>query len=196
MGSLTVSSSAPSVYSKYILMNVVLINNAGIATIDRKAYTDTHQSLSALREQYNVILNTNLTSVAVVTTAFLPLLRASPSPKVINITSGFASITVRLKAGSFPSRAAVYASSKVGMNGMTVQMQVAERDVPEDVPKIKYYVVQPGLLKTAFTGFREGARDPRDGAEVVTRLVMDEEGKYEKGMYWQFEKGEMLEVPW
>ena len=194
MESLTVNRSLRPVSRDAYLQKLVLINNAGIATIDRRAYTQTHESLSALREHYNVVLNTNLTSVAVVTTAFLPLLHVSNSPKVINITSGLASMTVQLKG--VPFRAAVYGSSKVGMNGVTVHMQVAERDLPEDVPRIKYYTVQPGLLKTAFTGFREGTRDPREGAEVITRLVMDKEGKYEGGMYWQFEKGEMLEVPW
>lgn len=64
----------------------VLINNAGI--IRRPPPGD----LSALRTAFNEVLDTNLTSVAVVTEAFTPLLRKSTDPKVINVSSGLGSI--------------------------------------------------------------------------------------------------------
>ena len=98
----------------------VLINNAGILI---RAPED---DLPALRQAYNTMLNTNLTSVAILTTAFLPLLHKSPDPKVINITSGLGSIanTLTKKMGRLPS----YGASKVGMNGLTAHMQTAEND--------------------------------------------------------------------
>lgn len=30
----------------------------------------------------------------------------------------------------------------------------------------------------------------------MTQLVLDDEGKYPGGTYWQFEEGEMREVAW
>lgn len=57
----------------------VLINNAGTAHLPG-------DSLSSLRASYSSTFNTNIASVACLTTGFLPLLkRSSPSPRVINI---------------------------------------------------------------------------------------------------------------
>lgn len=99
---------------------LALINNPGIGSRRRKR----DDSLTALRDVYNGIPNTNLTSVAVVTAAFLPHLQASKSPKVVHISSGLGSIESQLtkKLG----RGASYGSSKVGMNGVAVHMHVAE----------------------------------------------------------------------
>lgn len=177
----------------------MLVNNAGIGFIGRKPDV----TLSDIRNTYNDVFNVNMTSVAVVTTAFLPLLHAAKSPKVINITSGLGSMTINLKKKI--GRSVPYGASKVGLNGLSVHMQIAENDRIEreeaegkgkSEGRIRYFVVQPGLLKTAFTGFMPHAKDPKDGAEVVTRLALDDEGIYSGGTYWEFESGEMREVPW
>ena len=54
---------------------------------------------------YTDVLNVNLTSVAVVTHAFMPLLYKSTDPKVISITSGLGSMTNALtkKMGRAPA---------------------------------------------------------------------------------------------
>jgi hypothetical protein len=79
-----------------------------------------------------------------------------------------------------------------------VQIQATENDraKKEGAIGVEYYVVAPGLLKTAFTLFREGTKDPKDGAEVVMKIMLDEEGKYSDGKYWQFKDSEMSEVDW
>jgi NAD(P)-dependent dehydrogenase (short-subunit alcohol dehydrogenase family) len=175
----------------------VLINNAGILI---RAPED---DLPALRQAYNTMLNTNLTSVAVLTTAFLPLLHKSPDPKVINITSGLGSIanTLTKKMGRFPP----YGASKVGMNGLTAHMQTAENDriAAEEVKgegikegRIKYYAVAPGLLKTALTAFHGLGKDPKEGTGAVIRLMEDQEGKYPAGTQWEFVEEGMRVVPW
>lgn len=177
--------------------HIVLINNAGILGKAQE------ESLSALRASYNEVLNTNLTSVAILTTAFMPLLHRSADPKVINVTSGLGSITNTLtkKMGRFPT----YGSSKIGMNGATVHMQTAENDriaalveKGEEIKetRVRFYVVQPGVLKTAFTRYVAWGKDPKDGAEVVVRLLLDSEGTYDGGTYWEFEDGKMKQVPW
>lgn len=175
--------------------STVLINNAGIL---RRPPSD--NNLSGIREIYNEMLNVNLTSVAVITTAFTPLLYKSPDPKVINVSSGLGSIqnTLTVKMG----RNVPYGTSKIGLNGLTAHMQVAENDRvqanPEGrKPKIRYFAVAPGVLKTAFTNYAIG-KDPVDGAEVVVRLLGDKEdgSKFEGGSYWEFVDGEMRVVPW
>lgn len=173
---------------------VVLINNAGILRAPGGGLAD-------IRAAYNEILNTNLTSIAVMTIAFKPLLHKSTDPKVINITSGLASMQNALtkKMGRFPS----YGTSKVGLNGLTVHMQIeendrieAEKETLSGRPRIRFYVAAPGLLKTAFTGFWEMGKDPALGAEVVYHLATDDKHTYEGASQWEFEEGEMRRVPW
>ena len=175
----------------------VLINNAGILTVIPD------YSLPTLRKTTNDMLNANLTSVAVLSTAFLSLLHNAPKPKVINITSGLGSIANTLTKKM--ARYAPYGITKVGVNGLTAHMQVFENDriaaeeaegKAKENGKIGYYSVAPGLLNTAFTHYSAMGKDPKIGAEVVVRLINDEKGVYEAGSQWEFEDGEMKRVPW
>jgi hypothetical protein len=107
-----------------------------------------------------------------------------------------------------------YSVSKAGVNALTIEMQkgedvmLKEREEGErggseggngiGKRKTRFWAVNPGFCKTAFNAFR-GTRDPVEGAEVVVRLVLDEEGVYGKGGFWQWEEGEeggMRVVPW
>jgi len=186
----------------------VLVNNAGI--IIQPPFNNTgitldppvNESLTSYRKMFQIHCETNLTSVAVVTEAFKPLLYKSTDPKVVSVSSGLGSITNTLtkKMGRAPS----YGASKIGMNGLTAHLQTQESDRiqaetekgEKGNPKIRFYVVAPGALKTAFSGYYPGLKDPKDGAEVITQLVVDEKGTYEGGSYWEFVEGEMKKVPW
>jgi len=77
---------------------------------------------------------------------------------------------------------------------LTVEMQKTE-DAREGGGKVEFYAANPGHCKTAFNGYR-GTKHPKDGAEVVVRLVDAERGGFKKGGYWEFEEGAMREVPW
>ena len=187
------------------LIPPVLINNAGIISIIPDF------SLPSLRKCCNEMLDVNLTSAACVATAFQGLLRKSPHPKVINLTSGLGSMqnTLTTKMARYPP----YGISKVGINGLTVHMQVMENDRIADEQqqavdgkpgaasqgsRIDYYSAAPGLLNTAFTHYAAYGKDPKLGAEVIVRLVGDdgEKAKYEGGTQWEYEDGEMKTVPW
>ncbi|KAL8736132.1 MAG: hypothetical protein Q9181_002522 [Wetmoreana brouardii] len=148
-----------------------LINNAGILTIIPDF------SLPTLRKTCNDMLNVNLTSAAVVSTAFQGLLRKAQRPVVVNITSGLGSIenTLTKKMARYPP----YGITKVGINGLTGHLQVMENDrvadeeangKPTQGSKINYFSVAPGLLNTAFThysalgqGHEQSNRTPRPG---------------------------------
>ncbi|KAH0359253.1 NAD(P)-binding protein, partial [Aureobasidium melanogenum] len=155
----------------------VLINNAGIAAVPSP-------DLSDYRQVYNSILDTNVTSVGLMTTLLLPLLLKSPNPKVINISSGRASIT-RLTSGDLPATVSVpYSVSKVALNVMTLEMAKAE-------PRATFYLANPGHCKTAFNEYK-GKKDPLVGAEVVANLVY---GDFKSG-FWHNDGGEMEMMPW
>lgn len=91
--------------------------------------------------------------------------------------------------------------SKAGLNGLTAHLQTGENKriasgaPAASAPLIRFYAVAPGVLKTAFTGFQVG-KPPQLGAQVVMQLLGDEEGTYPGGTQWQFENGEMMQVPW
>ncbi|KAK6000876.1 hypothetical protein QM012_002959 [Aureobasidium pullulans] len=154
----------------------VLINNAGIAMVP-------NPDLSDFRQVNNSILDTNITSVGFATTLLLPLLLKSQNPKVINISSGRASIT-RLTSGDLPATVSVpYSVSKVALNVMTLEMAKAE-------PKVTFYLANPGHCKTAFNGYK-GKKDPLLGAEVAANLV---HGDYKSG-FWHNDGGEMEMMP-
>lgn len=149
------------------------------------------------------MLDVNLTSAACVSTAFQGLLRKASLPKVINITSGLGSIqnTLNKKMARYPP----YGISKVGINGLTAHMQVMENDriegeqaggKPSEGSKINYYSVAPGLLNTGFTHYAAHGKDPKLGAEVIVRIIADENLEYEGGIQLEFENDEMRVVPW
>jgi NAD(P)-dependent dehydrogenase (short-subunit alcohol dehydrogenase family) len=149
-----------------------------------------------LRDSFNATFNANVTSVAAVTSVFLPLLRLSSNPRVIHVSSGRASLQ-RSTGGKLPPTAAVsYSISKVALNALTIEQQKTENArAAEDGVKVDFYTVNPGHCKTAFNGWR-GLKDPLDGAEVIVRLVMAVKGEWKAGSFLEFEEGKMREVPW
>jgi NAD(P)-dependent dehydrogenase (short-subunit alcohol dehydrogenase family) len=143
--------------------------------------------LSDFRQTYTQIFDINITSVGLTTNLFLQLLKSSPSPQVINVSSGRASVS-RVTSGKNSSLVVIpYSVSKLALNMMTYEMARAE-------PDVVYHLANPGHCKTAFNGYR-GVKDPVDGAKVVVELVCAEKGVYAGG-FWEVEEDGMKVVPW
>ncbi|TLD24546.1 NAD(P)-binding protein [Venturia nashicola] len=115
----------------------ILINVAGLYYLwDDKPFSD--QSADDLVEHFRV----NVVGPFTVSKAFLPSLSLSPSAKVINISSDFASI-----AGGNAS----YRISKAGVNQLTKNMAV---DLEKSgKTNIKTLAVHPGYVATKMTGY-------------------------------------------
>ena len=163
----------------------ILINNAGTAILE------TSTTPSNIASSYAATFATNVTGVALVTSAFLPLMKSSsPDPRVINISSARASLHLSTTGDLPPSRCISYGVSKTALNALTVEYAKAE-------PRVRFYAASPGRCRTAFNGFR-GPKDPLDGAKVVVELVMAEGEKYGSGTFWEMEggDGEARRVPW
>ncbi|KAF3481810.1 short chain dehydrogenase/reductase family protein [Arthroderma uncinatum] len=191
-----IAAAVRYVETKYGRLDV-LVNNAGFVRLNEH-----NTELSAIRATFNEYMNVHVTSVAVITHAFTPLLHRSISPRVINVSSGLGSITNVLsprRMGRIPS----YGASKVGMNGLTAHLQVAENDRVADTgpendsrPRIRFFISNPGVLKTSFSNYVAWGKDPLTGAESIVQLLGDDEGKFDHGMQWEFEDGEMRIVSW
>ncbi|WP_083650676.1 SDR family oxidoreductase [Corynebacterium sp. CNJ-954] len=135
----------------------VLVNNAGIGgRTDDGAQDPTSLDLDVLR----TVLETNVYEVVRLTNAMLPLLYASPPPRIVNMSSDMGSLA--LQTG--PQMAA-YAPSKTMLNSITAQYARRLADT-----NVVVNAACPGLVATDFTS-HSGDRAPEDGAAIAIRLA-------------------------
>ena len=140
----------------------ILVNNAGISgDVD----TPDRQDVDTFRRIYE----TNVFGVVAVTNAFLPALRRSAHPRIVNISSGTGSLTWSTGA-QFPHRGtyAAYRSSKTALNALTVFYAHTLAD-----DGIKINALAPGLRRTdlnATAATSDG--DPAEAAAGAVRLAL------------------------
>ncbi|MBO8196727.1 SDR family oxidoreductase [Streptomyces smyrnaeus] len=143
----------------------VLVNNAGIAP-SLASPTDSPV------EEYRRTYETNVFGVVAVTNAFLPALRRSPHPRIVNVSSGTASLTwstnpnPQFTPGS--GGAAVYRSSKAALNALTV---CYAQTLAEDGFKIN--ALAPGVRATDLNPRAAAVGgDPAEAAQGALRLAL------------------------
>ena len=136
----------------------ILVNNAGIAIAEGP-------DDSNLSQRYAETFSTNVTGVALMVPAFLPLMKeTSQDPRVVNISSARASLSLSASGGLPPSRVISYSVSKTALNALTIEYAKAE-------PGVRFYAASTGHCRTAFNGYR-GTKHPLDGAKVVVELAL------------------------
>jgi NAD(P)-dependent dehydrogenase (short-subunit alcohol dehydrogenase family) len=136
----------------------VLINNAGIAG-DRIAPAET------TAEQVRRVYETNVLGVVRVTHAMLPLLRASKSPVIVNVSSGLGSFerVAKLPPSDSTFGLLAYCSSKSAVNMLTVQYAKA-------LPELRINAVNPGYTATDMNQHR-GPQTVEQGTDAIVRLA-------------------------
>jgi NAD(P)-dependent dehydrogenase (short-subunit alcohol dehydrogenase family) len=159
----TVRAAAAEIEASYGRLDV-LVNNAGVWVAASAAYTDG----SLLRQ----VIDVNLIGVANVIHAFLPLLRRSAAPRIVNVSSTAASLA--LTAGNpdvdpDPESQLAYSTSKAALNMLTVQYAAAFSRDPE-LRHIKINAASPGYVATDMTQYR-GTRTVEDGAGIIVQLA-------------------------
>ncbi|SFF53955.1 NAD(P)-dependent dehydrogenase, short-chain alcohol dehydrogenase family [Actinacidiphila alni] len=138
----------------------VLVNNAAITGSAPQAPTEVDPATVLAAVQTNVI------GVIRVTNALLPLLRRSPSPRIVNMSSSVGSLTLQTRPGAETGPiSAAYAPSKSFLNAVTVQYAKELADTP-----ILINAACPGYVATDLNGFR-GTRTPQQGAAIAVRLA-------------------------
>ncbi|WP_129311516.1 SDR family oxidoreductase [Streptomyces sp. L2] len=143
----------------------VLVNNAGISP---SLALPENTGVEEFRRTYE----TNVFGVAAVTNAFLPALRRSPRPPIVNVSSGTASLTwsthpnPQFAPGS--GGAAAYRSSKAALNALTV---LYGQTLAADGFKVN--ALAPGLRATDLNdrAATQGG-DPAEAARGAVRLAL------------------------
>ncbi|MFD3451826.1 SDR family oxidoreductase [Streptomyces sp. NPDC058691] len=141
----------------------VLINNAGIEVrrADNSVVPTVETTADAMRQTFE----TNVFGVVRVTHAFLPLLRGSAAPVIVNVSSGLASLhhvsDADQPAYLFPGLD--YPASKLAVNMITVQYAKA-------LPDFRVNAVEPGFTKTDLNG-NTGFQTVEEGAEIIVRMA-------------------------
>jgi NAD(P)-dependent dehydrogenase (short-subunit alcohol dehydrogenase family) len=130
----------------------VLVNNAAIH------YDTWQRAVAADLDVVHDALETNLFGAWRVVQAFVPLLRRSPHPRVVNVSSEGGSLTSM--GGGIPA----YRASKAALNALT-RMLAAELRGDE----ILVNAVCPGWVATDMGG--PGGRPVKDGAASVLWAV-------------------------
>jgi len=137
-----------------------LINNAGVS--GRHA-----EAADLTGDDALFVFDTNVASIVRVTHAFLPLLRRSAAPAVINVSSGMGSQTLTHDPDRVESTIAapLYPASKAAVTMLTMQYAKA-------LPEIRFNAADPGYTATDFNGHR-GTQTVTEGTDAIVTLATE-----------------------
>jgi NAD(P)-dependent dehydrogenase (short-subunit alcohol dehydrogenase family) len=138
----------------------VLVNNAGVVGSHAKAGDLTGDD--AL-----FVFDTNVASIVRVTHAFLPLLRRSQAPAVINVSSGMGSQALTHDPDRVESTIAspLYTASKAAVTMLTTQYAKA-------MPEIRFNAADPGYTATDFNR-HSGTQTVTEGTDAIVTLATE-----------------------
>jgi NAD(P)-dependent dehydrogenase (short-subunit alcohol dehydrogenase family) len=139
----------------------VLINNAGISG----GFPQT--ALGTPTATIRKVFDTNVFGPIDVTSAFMDLLRQSPEPRIVNVTSGLASLTLHSDPAwkYYPIKGAAYGPSKTALNAYTVVLAYELKDTP-----FKVNLVDPGYTATDFN-HHNGPGSVEDAASLIVKYA-------------------------
>ena len=145
----------------------VLINNAGIS--GRLPQPPVETDISLFRQ----VFETNFFGVINVTQAFIDLLKQSPDPRIVNVTSGLGSLTMQNDPTwkYYPVKPAAYVSSKAALNAYTIVLAYDLRDTP-----FRVNAVDPGYTATDFNGHSGPGTVPDAAARIVKAATIGADG--------------------
>ena len=149
-----------------------LVNNAGILLDDDK------DVLMVAPETFETTLRTNTLGALLVSQAFVPFLKKSGAPRIVNVSSGGGQL-----AGGADGWAPAYCISKTALNGITSQLAAA-------LPKFAVNSVCPGWVRTDMGG-PNATRSVGEGATGIVWLAADAP-QNETGKFWRDRKV----IPW
>lgn len=164
----------------------VLVNNAGIS--GGLPQTATGTDISVFRE----VFDTNLFGVVRVIRAFMDLLQKSPQPRIVNVSSSMASLTLNSDPDweYYHHKGAVYLPSKTALNMYTLNLAYELRDTA-----FKVNAVDPGFIATDFNNHRGTGTVEEAGQRIVKYALVDKDGPTGRFFSEEYNPG-TGEIPW
>ncbi len=164
----------------------VLINNAGINGGMPQS------SLEASVDQYKRVFETNLYGVVRVTQAFIDLLKKSPEPRIVNVSSSGSSLTLQSDPTwkYYSHKAALYPASKAALNMYTIDLAYQLKDTP-----FKVNAVCPGFVATDFNNHRGTGSVEEAGTRIAKYAMIGPEGPTGKFIAEEYNP-QTGETPW
>lgn len=162
----SIAAAAATIAAEYGRLDI-LVNNAGIIEPD-----DGPPSRATL-DSIDRVMRVNFLGAVAVTQAVLRLLRAAPSARVVNVSSGLGSLTQNgdPNYSSAAWKQIGYSASKAALNMFTVQLAFELRDTP-----IKVNAAAPGFTATDLNGFQGHQTIPEGAAEPVRLALLPDDG--------------------
>lgn len=153
----------------------VLINNAGIVGSEHANVLPSVTTREGLREIFEV----NVFGLVATTNAFLPLLRRSEHPRIVNVSSEVASMTSMFDPAHpfFGINETAYPASKSAVNMITAMYA---KELGGDGFIVNAAI--PGWTATDFNNF-QGPRTAEQAASVVVELATVDDGG-RNGAFW------------
>ena len=157
----TIAAAAASIAAQFQQLDI-LINNAAI--LDQADGPPSSADLNSVKR----VMETNFLGTLAVTQAMLPLLRKSKAARIVNLSSGLASLEKNGDPGwDFAAFKLIgYNASKAALNMLTVQLAFELRGAG-----IKVNSISPGFVATDMNAHR-GTLTVEEGAAGPVRLAL------------------------
>lgn len=164
----------------------VLVNNAGISGVLPQL------ALGSSIAQFKEVYETNLFGVIRVTQAFIDLLKRSPEPRIVNVSTAMASLGLAADSSgsNYDNKLAIYQSSKAALNMYTINLAYELRDT-----LFRVNAVCPGFTRTDFTSHQGTSTAQEAGQRIAKYALIDQRGPTGKFMSEEYFP-EPASCPW
>ena len=141
---------------------------------------------------FEEVFNTNVFGVVRVTQAFIDLLRSAPQPRIVNVASSGASLTLSSDPTwkYYHHKGAVYPSSKAALHMYTIVLAYELRDTP-----FRVNAVDPGFTATDLNHHRGTGTVAVAGTRIAKYVLVGDDGP--TGKFISEENTPVTgEIPW
>lgn len=157
-----IATLATAIRSRFGRLDI-LVNNAGVL-LDDLARKPSEQTLATWRKTFD----TNVFAVVEITQALLPLLKAAPAGRIVNVSSQLGSFGLHTDPASpiYDFKVPAYDTSKSVVNAWTVHLAHELRGTP-----LKVNAIHPGYVQTEMNG-GAGELQVADGAKSSVQMAL------------------------